>query len=155
MAELLAKMGDNSSLIDEKIKEIVAKYVECDEQSALINDKRADLRAKAKDLLGDEASRALQDEIARVKKDMKKKEGYDEARAEINRIIGAMDKDSLFAWQIKREKAKEKAAAERKKLREAEAQKNDEFKPATERKPKAASTKTVAQAMAEAHPVIQ
>lgn len=153
MTNTPAKIGDNSKSIDDQIKEIVSAYIQCDEQSALINDKRAELRAKAKDLLGDEASRALQDEIARVKKDMKKKEGYDEARAEINRIIGAMDKDSLFAWQIKREKAKEEAAAERKKAREAEAKKNDEFKAAPERKPK--NEKTLGQALAEAHPVVQ
>jgi hypothetical protein len=153
MTNQVAKIGDNSKSIDDQIKEIVAKYVECDEQSALINDKRAELRAKAKDILGDEASRALQDEIARVKKDMKKKEGYDEARAEINRIIGAMDKDSLFAWQIKREKAKEEAMAERKKQRDAEKAQNETFKPATERKPK--EVKSLGKALSEAHPVLQ
>ena len=155
MTNQTAKIGDNSKSIDDQIKEIVAKYVECDEQSALINDKRAELRAKAKDILGDEASRALQDEIARVKKDMKKKEGYDEARAEINRIIGAMDKDSLFAWQIKREKAKEEAAAERKKQRDAEKAQNDTFKPATERKPKETKSLTQGEVLTKAHPVMQ
>ena len=146
-------IGHNSQSVDEQMKEVIVKYILCDEKSAIINDERAALRKKADDLLGDQGAKALQDKVAELKRDMKKKEGYDEARESVNRILGEMDKDSLFAWQTRREKAKEEAKAEAKKLREAEAKKADEFKPATERKPK--NSKTAGQIMAKAHPIIQ
>lgn len=146
-------MSNSGSNYDDKIKELVAQYVKCDEESAVLNDKRAEIRAKVKDILGEEASRALQDEIARLKKDRKKKEGYDEARAEVNRIIGMMDADSLFAWQVRREAEKEAAKEAKRKEREKEKASAETFKPATERKPK--NEKTLGQVLSEAHPVVQ
>lgn len=135
-------MGDNG--LDEQLKELVMQYVGCDERSTELNDERNDIRKKVVNLYGDEASKAFQDEIARLKKDRRKKEGYDEARAEINRVIGTMDKDSLFAWQVARDDAKAKAK-EAKRQEEEDARnadkaekkaKDEEYKPAAEREPK-------------------
>lgn len=135
-------MGDNG--LDEQLKELVMQYVGCDERSAELNDERNDIRKKVVNLYGDESSKAFQDEIARLKKDRRKKEGYDEARAEINRVIGTMDKDSLFAWQVARDDAKSKAK-EAKRQEEEDARnaakaeqkaRNEEYKPAAEREPK-------------------
>jgi len=137
----------------DQLKDAIAKYVNCDEESAKLNDKRAEIRSKVKDLGLD--TKAFQDAISRLKKDRSKKDGYDESLATINGVIDGMGgaKDDLFSWMDARQLAKEKAREESKKAREAEAKKNDEFKPATERKPK--NEKTLGQTLAEAHPVVQ
>lgn len=149
----MAEVGNNIQPTIEQLKELVGKYVNCDEESAKLNDKRAEIRGKVKDLGLD--TKAFQDAIGRLKKDRTKKDGYDDTIKVMNQALGDMGEGDLFAWMDVREAAREKERADKKAAREAEAKKADEFKPATERKPKAASTKTAGQVMAEAHPVIQ
>ena len=147
------KIGSNIEGLNEKIREMASDYAKCDEESMMLNQKRADIRERAKGLGLD--TKAFQDCINRLKADLKKKEGYDESVSIINAALANEMPESLFAHVARMQLEKEKAREEKRKEREAEKTKNDTFKPATERKPKAATTKTAAQAMAEAHPVIQ
>lgn len=149
----MGKIGDNSNALKEQIQKMAVEYAKCDEESMLLNQKRGEIRDKAKELGLD--TKAWQDCIGRLKADMKKKEGYDESVAVINDALEDMVAEDLFAHVAKIERQKEEAREAKRKEREAEKVKNETFKPATERKPKDVSTKTAAQVMSEAHPVIQ
>lgn len=113
--------------VDDEMKEIIAKYVDCDRRSAEINDERAELRDRVKELGHD--PKALQDNVARLKKDRRKKQGYDESHEFIRGIVGTFTQGELLGWMDEREIQKQKARDERN-------AKADSFKPAPERKPK-------------------
>ena len=151
---MAAIIGDNSKVQKEQIQKMAVDYAKCDEESMKLNDRRAEIRQKAKDLGLD--TKAWQDEIGRMKADMKKKEGYDESRAVIQDALGDMVAEDLFAHVARREAEKEAAREAKRKERESEKEKADTFKPATERKPK--SSKSIgeqqADALTSAHPVL-
>lgn len=142
----MGAIGDNSKIINQKIQEMAADYAKADEESMKLNDKRAEIRKRAEELGLD--TKAWQDMIGRAKRDLKKKDGYDESCAVIQSALDGLNMEDLFAHVARREAEKEAAREARKAEREAEKAKNDEFKPATERKPKP-SAKEVAQAQAE------
>jgi len=128
------KIGHNSASTKDQIKAHIAEYVKCDEQSQVLNDKRTDIRGKVEELGLD--TKAFQDAVSRAKKDRRKKEGYDESLKVIVEALGDMNQDDLFAYLDKREDEKEKAREAKAKEREKQKAKDDEFKPAAERKPK-------------------
>lgn len=151
---MAAIIGDNSKVLKEQIQKMAVDYAKCDEESMKLNDRRAEIRQKVKDLGLD--TKAWQDEIGRMKADMKKKEGYDESRAVIQDALGDMVAEDLFAHVARREAEKEAAREAKRKERESEKEKADTFKPATERKPKAAKSvgEQQADALTSAHPVL-
>lgn len=124
---MTSKIGSNSQPTKDRIKDFVAAYVACDEKSAEINDERAGIRERVKDLGLD--TKAFQDAVSRAKKDRSKKEGYDESMQIIVEALGEMDQDDLFSFIDERREEKER-------LREEKKAKADEFKPAAERAPK-------------------
>lgn len=144
-------MGEIGSNLENEIKELTAKYVACDEKSALLSDERKKIRDRIEELGHD--TKAFQDKISRLKKDRKKKDGYDESYKVLSTIIDNMDTDDLFAWQDRREAEKEAAKEARKKERDEARAKADSYKSAPERKPK--NSKSLEQTLAEAHPVVQ
>lgn len=152
----MGKVGDNSAGLKAQIQSMAVDYAKCDESSMLLNQKRAEIRDRAKSLGLD--TKAWQDCISRMKSDMKKKEGYDESVLVIKEALGEMIAEDLFAHVAKMEREKEEAREAKKKERESEIEKNETFKPATERKPKS-SNKNIGGQQAEiltaAHPVIQ
>lgn len=150
---MAAIIGDNSKVLKEQIQKMAVDYAKCDEESMKLNDRRAEIRQKAKDLGLD--TKAWQDCISRLKSDMKKKEGYDESVVVINEALDEVAED-LFAHVARREAEKEAAREAKRKEREAEKAQNETFKPATERKPKAAKSvgEQQADALTSAHPVL-
>ncbi len=149
----MGQVGSNIEGLNEKIREMAVEYAKCDEESMELNDRRAKIREKAKSLGLD--TKAWQDCISRLKADINKKEGYDESVSIINAALANEMPESLFAHVLRKQREKEEDRELKRSEREAEKAKNDTFKPATERKPKSASTKTAAQVMSEAHPVVQ
>jgi len=139
-------IGHNIKATQEKIKDYVHQYVDCDARSQEINDERADIREKVSDLGLD--TKAFQDAVSRAKKDRKKKEGYDESMAVIKEALGEMDMDDLFAYIDEREEAKAAAKEEKKAAKAKEKEKDDEYKAAPDRKPK--SGKSVGEQQAKA-----
>ena len=147
----MGEVGHNLSKLKEDIQAMAVEYAKCDEESQKLNDKRAEIRTKAKDLGLD--TKAWQDEIGRAKRDLKKKDGYDESAQIIREALGDMDMDDLFSHVLKREAEKEAAKEARKKERDEARAKADSYKSAPERKPK--NAKSLEQTLAEAHPVVQ
>lgn len=126
-------IGHNSEAnVKDRIQELAAQYAKCDEASQELNDERAEIREEIKDLGLD--TKAWQYEIGRAKQSLKKREGYDESAAVIRDALGDMKMEDLFAHVLRRDKEKAEEREARKNERKA---KNDEFKPATERAPKA------------------
>lgn len=125
------KQGHNK---EDRIKELSAKYADCDRKSAELNDERTAIRNEIKDL--GEDSKAFQDNIARLKKDRRKKQGYDESFEFIRGIVGQISQDDLFGWMDDRDAKKQAERDAKSKAREAQKAKDDTFKPAPERKPK-------------------
>lgn len=126
-------MGHN---IDEKAKKIITEYSESLSRSAEENDTRKELREKWEELGHD--TKALQDGISRSKKSLKLREGYDESMAYFNKLheeIGGSE--SLFSWVVKRDEEKQNERDAKKAEREKQKAKDDEYKPAAERRPKA------------------
>lgn len=151
----MGTIGDNSQGLKEQIQKMAADYAKCDEQSMLLNQKRGEIRDRAKALGLD--TKAWQDCISRLKSDMSKKDGYDESVAVINDALEDMVAEDLFAHVAKMERQKEEAREAKRKEREAEKEKNETFKPATERKAKPAKSTGQQQAdiLSAAHPVVQ
>jgi hypothetical protein len=125
----MADIGHNS--VNERIKALAARYAKADEASMELNDERADIRAEIKDMGFD--TKAWQDQISRAKQSLKKKEGYDESARAIQAALGEMDMDDLFEHVLRREREKVEEREERK----AQKERDEEYKPAPERKPKA------------------
>ena len=140
-----AKIGHNVFSTKEQIKQYVAQYVHCDEQSQLLSDERLKIREKVSELGLD--TKAFQDAVSRAKKDRKKKDGYDESLRIIVEALGELNHDDLFAYIDRRELEKEKAREAREKAKE----KADEFKAAPDRKPKNAKAIGIQQAEAIAN----
>lgn len=121
----------------EKIQELMAQYAKCDEASQELNQERAEIREKVRDLGLD--TKAWQYEIQRAKQSLKKREGYDESTDVIRDAFGEMKMEDLFAHVLRRDKEKAEQRETRKTERK---QKADEYKPATERAPKNAKVIT-------------
>ena len=137
------KSGDN---VKDFIIEMAVEYAECDKESQALNDRRKEIRDKMEDKGLDK--KAWQDAINRAKKDLKKRDGYDESLTTINNALGQLDMEELWSHVIEREEAKEAAREERKKAKAAEKANDDEYKPAPERKPKA--VKSIGEQQADA-----
>lgn len=127
-------IGHNSGTegVKDQIQDLAAKYAKCDEASQELNDERAEIREKIKDMGLD--TKAWQYEINRAKQSLHKREGYDESASVIRDALGEMKMEDLFAHVLRRDKEKADDREARKSERKAKA---DEFKPATERAPKA------------------
>lgn len=73
----MSDIGHNSKDLEAKIQEFFVEYAECDEQSAVLNKKRADIREKVEELGLDR--KAFHDQYMRAKRKLREKEGYDES----------------------------------------------------------------------------
>lgn len=127
--ENVTAIGHNSKEFDEKAKKIIKEYSESLSRSAEENDIRKDLRDEWEEL--GEDSKALQDGIARSKKSLKLREGYDKSMDYFKAIHEEMGgAESLFSWVVEREDEKKKAreAARDAAREEREAQKAEENK---------------------------
>lgn len=142
----MSEIGHNTDGLKQAIQQMAVDYAKCDEESMKLNAKRAEIRDRAKGLGLD--TKAFQDEINRMKKDLSKKEGYDESRLIIQEALGDMVAEDLFAHVERMQREKEAAREAKRKEREDEKVKADSFKPATERKPK--NTKTIGEQQIEA-----
>lgn len=110
--------GHNSGHVADKIKELAVRYAKADEQSMTLNDERAKIREEIADLGLD--TKAWQDEIGRAKRDLKKKDGYDESVSSIRAALGDMNMEDLFAHVARKEREKEETRAAKAKEREKE-----------------------------------
>lgn len=137
-------MGHN---IEEKIKDAAYRYSETLEKSAELNDARSQIREEMKDIGID--TKAFQDHISRMKKELSKKEGYDESFKIIASALKDDGPENLFSWFVARQEAKEEEREKRKEEKEKEKEKADEYKPAAERKPK--NGKSIGQQQAEVY----
>jgi len=108
----VASIGHNSDTIKEKIQQMAVDYAKCDEESQVLNEQRADIRARADELGLD--TKAWQNEINRIKQSLKKKEGYDESAAVIRDALGEMKIEDLFEHVIRKDKEKREAREEKK-----------------------------------------
>lgn len=124
--------GHNSKHIEETLQEMAVQYAKCDEASMELNDKRKKIRDTVADLGID--TKAWQDEIGRMKRDVKKKDGYDEAVKVIRAAFKDMIAEDLFAHVAKKEKEKEE-------IRNAKIKEREDAKAA---KPKKATGKDAA-----------
>jgi hypothetical protein len=124
-------MGDN---IHDQIRDAAYRYSESLKRSAEENDYRAGIRDEMEGIGLD--TKAFQDRISRMKKDLNKKEGYDEADNVIKEALKDDTPEDLFKWQIQREEKKREEQEARKAEKEEQKAKDDEYKPAPERKPK-------------------
>lgn len=130
----MTSIGHNSEKTKDRIQALAVRYAKADEQSMALNDERAEIREEIKEMGFD--TKAWQDEIKRAKNSLKKREGYDESAKVIRGAIGEMDMEDLFDHVLRREREKEEARAEKKSAKAKEKAKDDEYKPAAERKPK-------------------
>lgn len=121
------QVGHNSGHVNEQIKELAARYAKADEESGKLNDERAKIREEIEGLGLD--TKAWQDEIGRAKRDLKKKDGYDESVAVIRGALGQMNMEDLFAHVARKEREKEEARAAKAKEKEAKKKEPKETKP--------------------------
>ncbi len=132
-------IGHNSDGLEDKIQEAFVEYANCDEESAVLNKKRAEIRGKVEEWGIDR--KAFHDQYIRAKRKRNEKEGYDESAQVCKEALNKMDQIDLFEFvdRMKEERKAKKAA----KAKAAKA-KDDEFKPAHKRKPKPVSGKDAA-----------
>lgn len=120
-------VGHNSGHVNETIKELAGRYAKADEASAELNDERAKIREEIAALGLD--TKAWQDEIGRAKRDLKKKDGYDESVSVIRGALGELNIEDLFAHVARKEREKEETRNAKAKEREEKQKAKDEAKP--------------------------
>lgn len=130
----MSDIGHNSKDLEVKIQEFFVEYAECDEASAVLNKKRADIREKVEELGLDR--KAFHDQYMRAKRKLREKEGYDESAQICFEALNKMDQGELFDFVDRMKEEREAAKEAKKKEREEAKAKDDEYKPAAERKPK-------------------
>lgn len=120
----MPNIGNNYDKLKEQIQEMAVDYAKCDKESQILNDKRADIRERAKDLGLD--TKAWQNEIQRAKQRLKIREGYDESAEIIRDALGDMDIEDLFEHVLKKEREKEEQKEEKAKKKTAKKAAKDE-----------------------------
>lgn len=110
-------VGHNSAHVEELIQQAYIEYSECDEISAVQNDKRAEIRAKLK--AADIDPKAWHDQYMRKKRDRKKTEAYDRSASICLEALNGMKTGELFGWLDERDAEKEAKAEIKRKAKEA------------------------------------
>lgn len=108
--------GPGHNSVEQK-QEWVVRYVKCDEESQILNDERAAIRAEVKE--AGEDPKAFVNEVNRSKQALKKRAGFDESCQAFREVIGDMDPEELWKHVFDRADKKNKAREEKKKKKEA------------------------------------